>query len=134
VLAALLIGLGAVAIVGLRAAQDRVLGSAATRDAGDAAIEAAAVVIADAYVAHLDTIGTRAFDVPRPTPDVDGLLADPGLRESARAAAVELAALNGAVFAGVIDARCAGKTIEIELRHARRLHRVALEAEACSPR
>jgi hypothetical protein len=134
VLAALLIGLGAVAIVGLRGAQDRVLASAATRDAGDAAIEAAAVVIADAYVRHLNTVDTRAFDVPRPTPDVDGLLADPGLREAARAAAVEVAALNGAVFAGAIDARCAGTAIEIELRHAHRLHRVAVEAEACSPR
>lgn len=133
-LAALLIGLGAVAIVGLRAAQDRVLESAAARDAGDAAIEAAAAVVADAYVAHLEAVLARTFDVPRPTPNVNGLLADPVVREAARAAAVEVAALNGAVFAGVIDARCAGTTIEIELRHARRTHRVALEAEACSPR
>lgn len=133
-LAALLMGVGAAAIVGLRAAQDRVLESAAARDAGDAAIEAAAVVVADAYVAHLDAVRTRTLDVPRPTPDIAGLLADPALREAARSAAVELAALNGAVFNGVIDARCAGGAIEIELRHSRRLHRVAVEAEACSPR
>lgn len=133
-LAALLMGVGAAAIVGLRAAQDRVLESAAARDAGDAAIEAAAVVVADAYVAHLDAVRTRTLDVPRPTPDIAGLLADPALREAARSAAVELAALNGAVFTGVIDARCAGGAIEIELRHSRRLHRVAVEAEACSPR
>ena len=133
-LAALLMGLGAAAIVGLRAAQDRVLESAAARDAGEAAIEAAAVVVADAYVAHLDAVRTRTLDGPRPTPDIAGLLADPALREAARSAAVELAALNGAVLTGVIDARCAGAAIEIELRHSRRLHRVSVEAEACSPR
>ena len=134
VIAALLIGIGAVAVVGLRAAQDRVLASAVEQDAGEAAIEAAAAVVADAYVAHLESVRDRTFDVPRPTADVAAVLADPATREAARAAAGELAALNGAVFIGVIDARCSGRTIEIELRHAGRLHRAALEAQACSPR
>jgi len=134
VIAAILIGIGALAIVGLRVAQDRVLASALAQDAGEAAVEAAAATVADAYVAHLDSLRARAFDVPRPTADVAGVLADPATREAARAAAAEAAAASGAVFVGVVEARCVGSTIEIELRHAGRRHRAALEADACSPR
>ena len=134
VIAALLIGIGALAIVGLRVAQDRVLASALAQDAGEAAVEAAAATVADAYVAHLESLRARAFDVPRPTADVAGVLADPATREAARAAAAEAAAASGAVFDGVVEARCVGSTIEIELRHAGRRHRAALEADACSPR
>jgi len=48
--------------------------------------------------------------------------------------AAEAATRNGAAFDGAVDARCAGATIEIELHHAGRLHRAALQADACSPR
>ena len=133
VIAAILIGIGALAIVGLRIAQDRVLANALAQDTGEAAVEAAAAAVADAYVAHLNSLRAHAFDVPRPTPDVVAMLADPATREAARAAAAEAAARNGALFDGAVDARCAGTTIEIELRHAGRLHRAALDADACSP-
>jgi hypothetical protein len=134
VIAAVLIGIGAIAIVGLRLAQDRVLAGALAQDAGEAAVEAAAAVVADAYVAHLDSLRGRAFEVPRPTPDVHGMLADPATREAARAAAAEAAVASGAVFDGEIEARCVGSAIEVELRHAGRLHRAAVDADACSPR
>lgn len=134
VIAALFIGIGALAIVGLRVVQERVLANAAAQEAGEAAVEAAAAVVADAYVAHLDALRAHVFDVPRPTADVVALLSDPATRESARAAAAEAAAQNSAVFDGVVEARCVGKTIEIELHHAGRLHRAALQADACSPR
>lgn len=134
VIAAILIGIGALAIVGLRAAQERVLDHALTRSAGEAAVEAAAAVVADAYIAHLESVRARAFDVPRPTVDVERVLADPATREAARGAAAEVAAASGAVFAGTIEARCDIGSIVIELRHAGRLHRAALEADACSPR
>lgn len=134
VIAAILIGIGALAIVGLRVAQERVLDRALTRSAGEAAVEAAAAVVADAYIAHLDSVRTRAFEVPRPTVDVASVLADPATRESARVAAAEVAAASGAVFADEVKARCQGGSIVIELRHAGRLHRAAIEADACSPR
>jgi hypothetical protein len=134
VIAALLIGIGALAIVGLRLVQERVLANARAQDVGEAAVEAAAAAVADAYVAHLDTVRAHVFDVPRPTVDVVALLADPARREAARAAAAAAAAQNGAMFDGAVDARCAGTTIEIELRHAGRLHRAALQADACSLR
>ncbi len=133
-IAAMLIGIGALAIVGLRVAQDRVLASAQAQDAGEAAVEAAAAAVADVYIARLAAIRAHAFDVPRPTADVAGMLAHPATRESARAAAAEAAARNGAVFDGAVEARCVGTTIEIELHHAGRLHRAALTADACSPR
>jgi hypothetical protein len=134
VIAAILIAIGALAIVGLRAVQDRMMENAFAQDAGEAAVEAAAAVVADAYVAQIDSVRTHAFDVPRPTIDIVGMLADPATRESARAAAADVAAHNGAVFDGAIEARCAGATIEIELHHAGRLHRAAVQADACSPR
>ncbi|HEY6202623.1 MAG TPA: hypothetical protein VI056_06230 [Candidatus Limnocylindria bacterium] len=134
VIAAILIGIGALAIVGLRAVQDRMLANAISQDAGEAAVEAAAAVVADAYVARLDSLRAHAFDVPRPTADIVGMLADPAMRETARAAAAEAAARNGGVFDGAVGARCVGATIEIEIHHAGRLHRAAVQADACSPR
>gem|GEM_PF-2237508 len=134
VIAAILIGIGALAIVGLRAVQDRMLENAVAQDAGEAAVEAAAAVVADAYVARIESVRAHAFDVPRPTVDIVGMLADPATRESARAAAADVAARNGAVFDGAIEARCVGATIEIELHHVGRLHRAAVQADACSPR
>ena len=134
VIAAILVGIGAIAIVGLRVVQDRVLANALAQDAGEAAVEAAAAAVADAYVARLDSVRAHAFDVPAPKIDVAGLLADPATREAARAAAAEAARQNGAVFDGTVEARCVGATIEIELHHAGKLHRAALQADACSPR
>lgn len=133
-IAALLIGIGAMAIVGLRVVQDRVLASAQTRSAGEAAVEAAAAAIADAYIAELDSLRARAFDVPRPRLDLAGLLTHPATLEAARAAASEAAARNGDMFDGAVEARCAGTAIEVALSHAGRLHRAALPVETCSPR
>jgi hypothetical protein len=133
VIAAVLIGIGALAIIGLRIVQDRVLTNALAQDVGEAAVEAAAAVAGDAYVAHLASLRAHAFDSPRPTLDVAGVLADPAMREAARAAAAEAAASNAAVFDGAVEARCAGSTIEIELQYAGRLHRAAIQADACSP-
>jgi hypothetical protein len=133
-IAALVIGIGALAIVGLRLAQDRVLANAQTRSAGEAAVEAAAASIADAYIAQLDSLRVHAFDVPRPTLDVAGMLAHPATLEAARAAASEAAARNGAVFDGVVEARCVGTNIEIQLDHAGRQLRAALPVDSCSRR
>lgn len=133
-IAALIIGIGALAIVGLRLAQDRVLANAQTRSAGEAAVEAAAASIADAYIAQLDSLRVHAFDVPRPTVDVAGMLAHPATLEAARAAAFEAAARNGAVFDGVVVAHCVGTNIEIELSHAGRQLRAALPVDSCSRR
>jgi hypothetical protein len=133
-IAALVIGIGALAIVGLRVVQDRVLAHAETRSAGEAAVEAAAAAIADAYIAHVDSVRVHAFDVPPPKVDVAAVLAQPATLEAARAAASEAAARNGGVFGGAVDARCVGVTIEIELSHAGRLHRASLPVDACSPR
>ena len=134
VIAAILIGIGALAIVGLRVVQDRVLANAIAQDVGEAAVEAAASAVGDVYVAQLRWLRAHAFDSPRPTFDATRVVADPATRESARAAAAEAAARNGAAFDGAVDVRCVGKMIQIELRYAGHLHRAALPADACSPR
>jgi hypothetical protein len=134
VIAALLIAIGALAIVGLRAAQDRILSSALAQSAGEAAVEAAAAAVGDAYAAHLAAIRARASESPPPRPDIPGLLAQPATREAARAAAAAAARANGAPFTATVDARCAGRTIEVELRHDGRVERAAIAAAACFPR
>lgn len=133
-IAALVIAIGALAIVGLRAVQDRVLANAQTRSAGEAAVEAAAAAIADAYMAHVESLRAHAFDLPRPTLDVAGVIAHPATLEAARAAASEAAARNGGVVDGAVVARCLGTAIEIELGHGGRVHRASLPVAACSPR
>jgi hypothetical protein len=134
IIAALVIGIGALAIVGLRVVQERVLAGAQTRSAGEAAVEAAAAAIADAYIAHVDSLRAHAFDVPRPRVDVAAVLGHPATLEAARAAASEAAGSNGGLFDGTVGARCVGATIEIELHHDGRLHRASLPVDACSPR
>jgi hypothetical protein len=134
IIAAVLIGIGALAIVGLRVVQDRVLADARSQGVGEAAVEAAAAAVGDAYVAQVASLRAHAFDSPRPTFDAARVVADPATRESARAAAAEAAARNGAAFDGAVDVRCVGRMIEIELHHGGRLHRAAFPADACSPR
>jgi len=131
-LAVVLIAIGAVAIVGLRQAQERILAGAGSVRAGEAAVEAASAVIADAYATELAVARLRDRDAPHV--DMPRLLAAPATREAARAAAATVAAANGAIFASDIDAGCAGRFIEVRLRLADRIHRAVIEADECSRR
>ena len=77
----LALGIAATAIVGLRAAQERIVLGAHAQRAGEAAVEAAAQSVADAYAA-------------RPAAARE-LVVDPHVLETARVAAEELARENG---------------------------------------
>lgn len=97
VLAVLALALAAATIVGLQAAQDRILADAHERRAGEAAVEAAGATVADALVdlivALRDVRGT-----PRAAPsrsEIEALVADPLIAERSRAAADELSVANG---------------------------------------
>src|SRR5206468_3853718 len=69
VVGAVVMAIAVVAVVGLRAAQDRMVEGVRAQRAGEAAAEAAAEALADAYVAYLSTVpggsaGARIADVP----------------------------------------------------------------------
>ncbi|HKC91224.1 MAG TPA: hypothetical protein VKE23_07855, partial [Candidatus Limnocylindria bacterium] len=73
----LALGIAATAIVGLRAAQERIVLGARAQRAGEAAVEAAAQSAVDVYAAHPAAAKTLVFD--------------PLVLEAARVAAEELA-------------------------------------------
>lgn len=128
VLAVLLIAIGAVAVSGLRIAQEQILAAARERRAGEAAVEAATAVIADAYTAAL---GRAA---PARSPDVLGAITDPRAREAARAAATDLSVLNAGPEIGDVTVRCAAGLIDVSITIANRLYRAGFSGPACSPR
>jgi len=127
VLAVLLIAIASVAVSGLRIAQEQILASARERRAGEAAVEAATAVIADAYTAELGRAPARS-------PDVLGAITDPRARESARAAATEVSVLNAGPEIGDVVVRCAAGLVDVSITIADRLYRAGFSGSACSPR
>jgi hypothetical protein len=120
VVIALALAIAAAAIVGLRAAQDRIVAEARMQRAGEAAVEAAAQAVANAYVSQ------RSL--------VDDLVGDPRVVEAARLAAEELARENGAAGVESLALECAGQLVEVRLTLGRRAHRAGFEAAECSRR
>jgi hypothetical protein len=116
----LALAIAATTVVGLRAAQDRFVVSARAQRAGEAAVEAAAQAVADVYAA-------------RPAA-VRELVADPGVIETARVAAEELARENGGRGVEEVQLMCAGTRIEALLRLNGHSHHAGFSAPECSPR
>ena len=133
VLAVLMLALAAVAISGLRLAQEQILAAAREHRAGEAAVEAATAVIADAYTAELQRVASSTAS-PRPTPDVLRAVTDPGAREAARAAAAEVSLLNGGRAIGDAVVRCAAGLVDVSLTISDRLYRAGFSGPLCSRR
>lgn len=135
VIAVLGIGIAAAAIVGLREAQERVLADAHSRRAGEAAVEAAGAVLADAQVALLsglrDDRGLHRVVARRA--DITALVADPAVAAAALGAAQELATLNRAGPPTDLVIRDAGAALEVTLTLDRRPQRVSIGAACCRP-
>jgi len=127
---ALVLGVAAVSLVGLRAAQERVVTAARAQRAGEAAVEAAAASIADAYVA--DATGASARGSPRSTTDVRRLVADLRVIEAARSAADDAARANQAGPSESLEATCGEGRIEARLTLRGYPHRAAFAAPECS--
>ena len=115
----LALGIAATAIVGLRAAQERIVTGARAQRAGEAAVEAAAQAVVDVYAA-------------RPAAAKEIVL-DPRVVEVARAAAEELARENGGRGVEQVRLSCVGDRIEARLMLSGRSHRAGFRAPECSP-
>ncbi|HYR93627.1 MAG TPA: hypothetical protein VEP48_05420 [Methylomirabilota bacterium] len=114
IVAVLFLAIAAVVIGGLRLAQEQILAAARERRAGEAAVEAAAAVAADAYVA--------------------GTLASDETRESARVAATDLSMRNGGPRIDEVAIHCARSGVEVALAVAGRQYRAGFAAAECSLR
>ena len=115
----LALGIAAVAIVGLRDAQERIVLGARAQRAGEAAVEAAAQSVADVYAA-------------RPS-GAKEIVLDPRVRESARSAAEQLAQENGSRGVERVELLCVGDRIEARLTLNGHSHHAAFRAPECSP-
>ena len=133
VLAVLLLAIAAVAISGLRIAQEQILATAREHRAGEAAVEAATAVIADAYTAELRRVASSSA-APRPTPDVLRAITDSEVRDAARAAATEVSLLNGGPTIGETTVRCITDLIDVSLTIRDRLYRAGFSGPLCSRR
>jgi len=116
----LALGIAATAVVGLRAAQERIVMGARAQRAGEAAVEAAAQAVVDVYAA-------------RPAAAKEIVL-DPRVLETARAAAEELARENGGRGVEQVQISCVGDRIEARLVLSGRSHHAGFRAPECSPR
>ena len=129
VLAVLLLAIGAVAISGLRTAQEQILGAAREHRAGEAAIEAATAVIADAYVAELRRETSDGSGL-----DVFAAVTDARARDAARAAAAEVSSLNGGPTVGAIAVRCVVGLVDVSLTISDRMYRAGFHGPLCYQR
>lgn len=135
VLAVLALAIAAVTIVGLRAAQDRILADAVERRAGEAAIEAAGAVVADAHLALISSLRDELGRARRaPTRgDLEALAADPLVRDRALAAADALAAANGGPAARDLSITVGPRSFELTLGVGAHRQRAAVETRCCRP-
>ena len=115
----LALGIAATAIVGLRAAQERIVVAARAQRAGEAAVEAAAQSAADAYATKPDAAKELVFD--------------PHVVEAARVAAEELARENGGHDVERVELACVRDRIEARLVLSGHEHHAGFRAPECSP-
>ncbi|MEK7863632.1 MAG: hypothetical protein AAB295_10270 [Chloroflexota bacterium] len=129
VIAVVLLAIAASAIVGLRVAQDHFAAAGERRRAGEAAVEAATAVIADAYV---DELRHAAALSPSATPDVPRAVGDGRAIERARVAASELSVRNGGAVVPGVHVRCDGGAVTVTLVLSGTTYRAGFEAAECS--
>jgi len=125
VFAVLALAIGAAAVAGLRSAQDRLLQWVRDDRAGEAAVQAAGTIVADAQLASVRP-GSGAehatFSVP------------PSVQDDALRAATALSAANGGGVPASLSVRDAGERMEITLQLGSRSHRVSVDKIPCCPR
>ena len=133
IISVLVLAIAAVAISGLRLAQERILAAAREYRAGEAAAEAATAVVADAYAAELFRVAWSTAS-PRPTADVAGAVTAPLTRENARVAASDISLKNGATSIDDLSVRCADGAAEVTVLLRGRSYRAGFGAPLCSQR
>lgn len=115
----LALAIAVAAVIGLRAAQERIVMGVRAQRAGEAAVEAAAQSVADLYAARRSAARE--------------LVLEPRVVETARVAAEELARENGYRSVEQVQLMCTGKRIEARLVLSGYSHHAGFSAAECSP-
>ena len=115
----LALAIAVAAVIGLRAAQERIVMGVRAQRAGEAAVEAAAQSVADLYAARRSAARE--------------LVLEPRVVETARVAAEELARENGYRGVEQVQLMCTGKRIEARLVLSGYSHHAGFSAAECSP-
>lgn len=123
VLAVVMLGVAAVALVGLRSISDRILEGARDDRAGEAAVAAAGAAVADLQSSRARQLGR---DLDRA--ETSAFVADPRVANAARDAAVWLAREHGRADPRGVEVLSFGYEIEVHLTLAGRHHTALLEA------
>jgi hypothetical protein len=123
IVAVLVLAIAAMTLSGLRVAQDRILAQARERRAGEAAVEAATAVIADAYTVAR---GSRSEDIA-------AAISESSSREAAREAAQAMSTANGGGDVSNVTAQCRARSVDVEIMLGARVYRAGFEA-SCSQR
>lgn len=124
VLTAALLGVAAVAIVGLRAVSDRILDGVRDERAGEAAAAAAGTAVADLQLAR---VLARGHELDRS--EIAVFAAEPAVTDAARAAAARLARLHGRADPSDVRVVGIGFEIEVHVTLAGRTHVALLGSE-----
>lgn len=119
----LVLAIAAATLSGLRIAQDRILAEAHERRAGEAAVEAATAVIADAY-----TLARSSRSV-----DIAAAISEQSAQEAARDAAQAMSTANGGGIVSELTAHCRARSVDVEITLGGRIYRAGFEA-SCSQR
>lgn len=123
VFAVLLLGVAAVALVGLRTVSERILEGVRDDRAGEAAVAAAGAAVADLQLAR-----SRALGHELDRAETAALAADPAVTVAAREAAASLARLHGRADPSDVRVISIGSEIEVHVTLAGRTHIALLEA------
>lgn len=130
IFAVFLIAVAAVALGGLRLAQSELLARAVQHRAGEAAVEAAASVVADAYASEL----RARLDSSAAPQDMRSVLGDARLAEAARSAASELSLRNGGSAVSLVEVHCDAGAVAVTLSVEGSSYRAGFAADECSQR
>lgn len=130
IFAVFLIALAAVALGGLRLAQSELLARAVQHRAGEAAVEAAAAVVADAYASAL----RARLEPSAPPHEMRSVLGDARLAEAARSAASELSLRNGGSGVSTVQVECRERAVAVTISLEGSSYRAGFAADECSQR
>jgi len=123
VFAVLLLGLAAVALLGIRTVSDLILGGVRDDRAGEAAVAAAGAAVADLQLARARELG---HDLDRA--ETAAFVAEPAVGNAARDAAVRLARIHGRADPSDVSVLSFGFEVEVHVTLAGRHHIALLEA------
>lgn len=129
ILAVCLIAIAAAVMGGLRLAQTTLFARAVERRAGEAAVEAATAVVADAYAVMRARRSPGAV-----SSDIASVIGDATTREAARVGASDMSLRNGGESVSDVAVACDAGAVTVTIAVRGTVYRASFGAPECSRR